>query len=135
MKIIHGFTKRVVIDTNVLISAMLSPSGMAATFMEDVYDGQYEVIVTENILHEYDNVMRRRAFHFDEEDISFVNQWFIKNSLFVEVDEADYPANEMPDSRDASFYVAARCTGALLVTGNIKHYPVTEWRTMIWELV
>ena len=24
---------------------------------------------------------------------------------------------------------------ALLVTHNIKHYPVTEWRTMIWELL
>ena len=36
---------------------------------------------------------------------------------------------------DAPFYVAARCTGALLVTNNIKHYPVTEWRTMIWELL
>ena len=63
---------------------MLFPSGMAAKFMEDVYDGQYEVIVTESILHEYDNVMRRRAFHFDEEGISSVSQWFIKNSVPTE---------------------------------------------------
>ena len=135
MRIIHGFTKRVVIDTNVLISAMLSPSGTAARFMGDVFDGQYEVMITETILREYDNVMRRPQFRFDAEDISFVNTWFLENAVLVEVDEADYPRSELPDQKDAAFYVAARCTGALLVTGNIKHYPVTEWRTMIWELV
>lgn len=41
----------------------------------------------------------------------------------------------MPDPKDAPFYITARCTGALLVTKNIKHYPITEWRTMIWELL
>lgn len=123
------------IDTNVLISAMLSPSGMSAKFMADVYDGFYEVMATDTILREYDEVMRRPQFQFDDEDISFASRWFVENSILVEVDEDDYSKKEIPDPKDAAFYVAARCTGALLVTGNIKHYPVTEWRTMIWELV
>ena len=135
MKILHGFTKRVVIDTNVIVAAMLSPTGAAARLMADIFDGKYEVIVTETILHEYDEVMHRPQFHFDEEDIDFVIDWMFNNAVFVEVDEEDYPSNEMPDSKDAVFYVTARATGALLVTGNIKHYPVIEWRTMIWELI
>ena len=33
---------------------------------------------------------------------------------------------------DTNTIVATR---SLLVTGNIKHYPVEEWRAMIWELL
>ncbi len=30
--------------------------------------------------------------------------------------------------------IIARATKSGLVTGNIKHYPIEEMRTMIWEL-
>lgn len=129
-----SFTRRIVIDTNVIIYALLSPNGSAAKFMGDVFDEKYEVVVTKSILEEYDDVMHRPGFMIDEDIIQFVLRWMTDNTLFVEVDETDYPKEEMPDSDDAVFYVTARCTGALLVTKNIKHYPVTEWRTMIWEL-
>ena len=132
---IYGFTRRIVIDTNVIISALLSPKGDAARFMGDVFDGKYEIIITESIIAEYEDVLHRDKFMIDEEIIKFVLSWFVENAIFVEVDEDDYPKDEMPDADDAPFYVAARCTGALLVTKNIKHYPVTEWRTMIWELL
>ena len=133
--ILYGFTRRIVIDTNVIISALLSDNGSAAQFIGDVFDGKYEVVVTESILEEYDEVMHRDRFQIDEDIIAFVMDWFRQNALFVEVDESDYPNDEMPDPDDAVFYVTARCTGALLVTKNIKHYPVVEWRTMIWELI
>lgn len=131
---LFSFTRRIVIDTNVIISALLSSNGSAARFMGDVFDEKFEVIITESILKEYEDVMKRPKFKIDEDIIQFVLGWMHENALFVEVDEEDYPKDEMPDSEDAVFYVAARCTGALLVTKNIKHYPVTEWRTMIWEL-
>ena len=73
MRIIHGFTRRVVIDTNVLISSILSPEGATGRFMSDVYDGRYEVIVTESILNEYDEVMRRPQFKLDLDDIEYIN--------------------------------------------------------------
>ena len=132
---ISSFTNRVVIDTNVIVSALISPNGSSAKFMTDVFDQKYEVVITEHILAEYTEVLHRSKFQIDEDIIRFVISWFSLNSLFVEIDESDYPKEEMPDSKDAPFYVAARCTGALLVTKNIKHYPVTEWRTMIWELL
>lgn len=133
--ILYSFTRRIVVDTNVLISALLSPNGSAAQFINDVFDEKYEVIVTESIMREYMDVMNRDKFSIDADIIAFVFEWFTEHAVFVEVDEGDYPKEEMPDADDAPFYVAARCTGALLVTKNIKHYPVTEWRTMIWELL
>lgn len=132
---LYSFTRRVVIDTNVIVSALLSPNGNAAKFIGDVLDEKYEVIITDSIYSEYDEVLHRRRFNIDEDIISFILSWISEHALYVEVDENDYPKEDMPDADDAPFYVAARCTGALLVTKNIKHYPVTEWRTMIWELL
>lgn len=131
---LYSFTRRIVIDTNVIISALLSPNGSAAKFMGDVFDEKYEVVITESILEEYIDVLHRPKFKIDDDIIQFIVDWMLTHSLFVEVDENDYPNKEMPDSDDAVFYTAAKCTGSLLVTKNIKHYPVTEWRTMIWEL-
>ena len=131
---LFGYTRRVVIDTNVLVSAMLTPGGPSSVFIGDVLDEKYEVIITQSILEEYADVLNRPHFQFRSEMIVFFLNWFTEHALFVEVNETDYPEDEMPDAKDAPFYVAARCTGALLVTHNIKHYPVTEWRTMIWEL-
>lgn len=131
----YGFTRRVVIDTNVLISALLSKNGSAAQFMSGVFDEKYEVIITESIMREYADVLAREQFAIDKDIQKDILRWFAEYGVFVEVDESDYPKEEMPDPDDAVFFVAARCTGALLVTKNIRHYPVTEWRTMIWELL
>ena len=131
----HDFTRRVVIDTNDIVSALISTNGAAARFLGDVFDEKYEVILTETMFLEYRGVLSRKKFSIDPDIQDFILGWFLEHAVLVEVDESDYPKGDMPDPKDAPFYVAARCTGALLVTKNIKHYPVTEWRTMIWELV
>ena len=124
---------RVVIDTNVIVSAIYSPKGDAYDFMRDVLDGKYEVILTESIFNEYIRVLHKDKFGFDEETIDGILTRLQINALWVEVDEEDYPET-MTDKTDVPFYVAARSTGAKLITGNIKHYPVEEWRTMLWEM-
>ena len=61
-------------------------------------------------------------------------EWFWKNSLIVEVNEVDYRPDEVIDEKDVPFYITAKATKSRLVTGNIKHYPIEQMRTMIWEL-
>ena len=61
--------------------------------------------------------------------------WFRKYAIVVEIDEKQAVAEmDDMDKTDKPFYLLARATKSLLVTGNIKHYPVEEWRTMLWEL-
>ncbi len=60
--------------------------------------------------------------------------WFYSNALMVEVSEKDYLEDSMIDEKDIPFYIIAKATKLRLVTGNIKHYPIEEMRTMIWEL-
>ena len=126
---------RIVIDTNILVAAFLNPNGYTAVFMDKVLGNHYEIVVTESILAEYEDVLSRPQFGFPKETVSFLMKWFRQNAYLVEVDENDYPCNEMPDPKDAPFYVAARATKSRLVTGNIKHYPIEEMRTMLWELM
>lgn len=92
------------------------------------------MVASSDIIAEYDEVLRREQFGFDEEDIDFIIEWFWKNSLIVEVNEVDYRPDEVIDDKDIPFYITAKATKSRLVTGNIKHYPIEEMRTMIWEL-
>ena len=92
------------------------------------------MVAYSDIISEYDDVLRREQFGFDEEDVSFIIEWFWNNSLIVEVYEVDYRPDEVIDEKDIPFYITAKATKSRLVTGNIKHYPIEEMRTMIWEL-
>ncbi len=125
---------QVVIDTNIIVSALINPSGACFMFLDRVLSGTYDVVVSEPIMVEYNEVLRRPRFGFDEEDIEFLVDWFYSNALMVEVNEDDYKTDAVIDEKDMPFYITAKATKSRLVTGNVKHYPVEEMRTMIWEL-
>lgn len=125
---------QVVIDTNIIVSALLNPSGACYIFLDRVFAGVYDVVVSEAIIEEYNDVLIRPHFGFEEEDVCFIVDWFRTNALMVEVNEADYSDAALIDKKDIPFYITAKATKSRLVTGNIKHYPVEEMRTMIWEL-
>ncbi len=125
---------QVVIDTNIIVSALLNTKGACYVFLDRVFAGTYDVVVSEDIISEYDDVLRRSQFGFDKKDVDFIIKWFRDNALMVEVNENSYRPDEVIDEKDIPFYVTAKATKSRLVTGNIKHYPIEEMRTMIWEL-
>lgn len=121
---------RLVIDTNIIVSALLSPDGTAFWFLSEVLDKKYEVIINKEIYKEYDDVLHRERFGFDEEVVSYILDWFRDNAIWIEVTKSQDP---MPDEKDRVFYDAAKCTKSKLVTGNNRHYPVDELVTSLWE--
>lgn len=122
---------RIVVDTNIIVSALLSVEGTAFRILSDVMDGRYEVFVSKEIYDEYDDVLHRDKFGFDEETIKFILEWFRENAIWIETNKSNIP---MPDEKDRVFYDVARCCKAKLLTGNTKHYPVDELVTSLWEL-
>lgn len=122
---------RLVIDTNIIVSALLSEDSKAFQLLSDVLDGKYIVLISEEIFKEYENVLSRDKFGFDSDIINFLLNWFRENAVWVEVLESDAP---MKDEKDRVFYDLAKSCKARLVTGNIKHYPVDELVTALWEL-
>ena len=122
---------RLVIDTNIIVSALLSPEGTAFQILLDVLDGKYEVLISKEIYEEYDEVLRRPKFNFDKDIIDYLLSWFRRNAIWIEVTKSDIA---MPDEKDRIFFDVAKCCKARLLTGNNKHYPVDELVTALWEI-
>lgn len=122
---------RLVIDTNIIVSALLSSESRAFQLLSDILDGKYTILISEEIYQEYQDVLHRDKFCFDNEIICFLLNWFKENAVWIQILETNTP---MLDEKDRVFYDLAKSCKAKLVTGNIKHYPVDELVTALWEL-
>jgi putative PIN family toxin of toxin-antitoxin system len=114
-----------VIDTNVLISALLSKKTDTATvkILDAILDGTLIPLYHENILAEYDEVLHRSKFHFREETIQGLLH--IIRQFGMEVFPR-HTGEVLVDMDDLIFYEVAmtkQSDAAWLVTGNQKHYP------------
>lgn len=114
-----------VIDTNVLVSALLSSHKDAATVqvVGKVFSGEVIPLLSEEILKEYNEVLRRKKFHFSEELVAAFIGTIEKCGELI----APSPTGEiLPDMKDLPFYevvMEKRVNDAYLITGNIKHFP------------
>ncbi len=114
-----------VVDTNVLVSALLSSHDDAATVLvvERLFSGEAIPLFSDEILKEYNKVLRRTKFHFSEETVSMLVQTIEKFGERV----VPSPTGELlPDMKDLPFYevvVEKQKDDAYLVTGNMKHFP------------
>ena len=115
----------VVIDTNVLISALLSKHSDAATVqvLNAVFDGTIIPVFNDEILAEYDNVLHRPKFKLPDANIQLLLDTIKTYGVFAE----QLITNEiLPDPKDLVFYevvMAKQDENAYLVTGNSKHFP------------
>lgn len=113
-----------VIDTNVLVSAMLKWNSVPGNVMELALDGPIVPILNEEIMREYREVLARPKFHFTEEILNAVLDNIQKRGLYVDAESVDIA---LPDPKDRVFYEVVmekrKTEDAYLVTGNIKHFP------------
>lgn len=62
---------RLVLDTDVFVSALISGSGPPARLLEQWEEGAFELLVSDRLLDEVDRVLRRRKFEaVDEKEIA-----------------------------------------------------------------
>ncbi|MCM1386420.1 MAG: putative toxin-antitoxin system toxin component, PIN family [Bacillus sp. (in: Bacteria)] len=121
-----------IIDTNIIVSALLSPDGKAFQFLSEVFDGKYAVFISQEVYKEYEEVLHREKFAFDEDTIIYVLEWFKDNAIWVEVTSSTFPVS---DEKDRIFYDIAKSCKIKLITGNTKHYPVDELVTSLGEMI
>jgi uncharacterized protein len=121
---------RLVVDTNVLVSALLTPAGVAAHFLERFFAGSgYELLVDARILDEYRRVLGRPEFGFDSGALSELLA--AVKAFGLEVDAMPI-AVRLPDADDLPFLeVAVAGRAHALVTGNARHFiPVQGSHTV-----
>lgn len=116
----------VVIDTNVLVSALLSKHTDASTVrvLEAMYDSQITPLYNDEILMEYEEVLCRTKFRFSKNTVKQVVRSIRDNGIRT---ERILTGETLPDPKDLVFYevcMARRAEDSMLVTGNMKHFPV-----------
>ena len=114
----------VVIDTNVLVSAVLKSHSVPGSIVELAFDGPIIPILNEAIEKEYREVLSRPKFHLPEDIIEGIMSTFHKRAIYVDAEHLDV---ELPDPKDLVFYEVVmeerKEEEAYLVTGNIRHFP------------
>ena len=119
----------VVIDTNVLVSALLSARGVqtpTVQILEGVFRGVLIPLYNEEIIAEYEDVLYREKFGFDKGTVRLILSEIKRIGVHV---EAAPTGESFPDPDDRVFFETALAfhhenSDTYLVTGNSKHFPV-----------
>lgn len=114
-----------VVDTNVLVSAMLKWNSVPGNVMELVFDGPIIPVYNSEILKEYREVLSRPKFHFTKDIVDTVVDNIESKGIPIEAKELE---TILSDPKDRIFYEVVfekrKTEDAYLVTGNLKHFPV-----------
>jgi len=112
---------RIVLDTNVIVSALLVQGSVPDRVLELVTTNRCTLLVDSRIAVEYREVLERPAFKFSRSQLEL---------FFAMVDRAERVSPDpmslsLPDPTDEPFLEVAVAGGAdALVTGNAKHFAV-----------
>ena len=112
-----------VIDTNVLVSALITKNPEAATakVVRLLLEQEFVPLYDADIIAEYEDVLHRSKFPILKETAEALISFIIENGI---ESSRDNFAESMPDEDDRVFYeVSLSQEDSFLVTGNLKHYP------------
>ena len=116
---------KAVIDTNVLVSAFWTKRQDSPTrrILRALIQGRFLALHNEEILAEYSEVLHRSEFNFDPADVSELIENIRKEGLSTIPNKS---SEDFADPDDRVFYeVALAEPDSHLVTGNLKHYPIS----------
>lgn len=119
--------KQIVLDTNVLISGLLSPVNPPGQIIDRLRRERIQLTLDDRIFAEYSKVVWRPKFDrfIHSEEREWILDYIFNHSKRL---VAEISINNLPDPNDAPFLEVAATAQVPLVTGNIKHYPKEKRR-------
>ena len=111
----------VVVDTNVIVSGLLSPLGAPGEVVRLAASGELQLCYDSRLIAEYRAVLARPRFRFDQEYVeALLDQLQNRGSLVT----TKPLGGTFPDTDDRAFAeVAVACNAQYLITGNTRHFP------------
>jgi putative PIN family toxin of toxin-antitoxin system len=117
---------RVVLDTNIIVSAYLNQEGVPFFILKLALAGSVQPCVSEAILAEYEELLHRKSYPMDRRRAkTLLRQIRTASEMFAPAGGLD--VTEDPD--DNIFLECALAAKAhYLVTGNTDHFPKKRWK-------
>lgn len=110
---------RIVLDTNVLVSGLLSGRGAPAGILNLVINGRVILVLDTRIFDEYADVLRRKKFTFPEDAVGEILTFIQRGGIFI----LPLPvACTVPDPGDLPFIEVSLHARVPVVTGNVRHF-------------
>jgi uncharacterized protein len=119
---------RVVLDTNVLVQALIAAHGPANTIVGLALARSLELLVDARIRDEYEDVLNRARLRFHRSDVQHLLKRI--DAVAVQISPGPLPGGVKgyPDVDDIMFLEAAVSGRAqALVTANLRHFPESLW--------
>lgn len=120
-----------VINTNVLVPAMLSFNSVPGKIAVEAMIGDIIPLISDEIIAEYEDVLDRRKFQFDRNAVKDVIDTIVRRGIPI---DAGSVKELLPDPKDAVFYEVVmearnqdKTKDSYLVTGNTKHFPLKRY--------
>ena len=113
---------KVVLDTNVVVSAFLSPTGKPAAILQLVLRRDLDICLNTAMLAEYEQVLCRSKFAGKINQPAIQRFFDLLHGMGSNIICSPSGIN-LPDEADRKFYDVAKAANATLITGNKKHYP------------
>ena len=112
---------RVVVDTNVIVSALMNANGTPAKILSLLLNEKITILYDNRIIFEYIEVLSRKEFGFNMEMINALMDFIKCEGEFI---NANHLPAKFPDETDKKFYEVYKTGKAqYLITGNKKHFP------------
>jgi putative PIN family toxin of toxin-antitoxin system len=112
---------RIVLDTNVVVSAMLRSGGLPEAVFNLAMHGEVQLYVSEPIFAEYEDVLRRPRLAINPEKVTAALARIRAAALLVQ------PVKQVTAALDPDDNIFLECAEAAqahcLVTGNSRHFP------------
>jgi putative PIN family toxin of toxin-antitoxin system len=120
---------RVVLDTNIIVSALLQPLGPPAQVFVLAIGGSIQLCISGSVYAEYEEVISRPRFRRSEDIIASALGAIREKGFWVRPTEAIRACSDPDD--DIFLECAHAAQANYLVTGNLKHFPATWSGTRI----
>jgi putative PIN family toxin of toxin-antitoxin system len=116
---------RVVLDTNIVVSAMLRTGGLPEAVFNLAINGVIRLFVSGPVLTEYEEVLRRSRLAIPQDKVAKALTSILDKSSLV---TPTVRVTACMDPDDDAFLECAEAAGAdYLITGNRKHCP-DQWK-------
>ena len=117
-----------VLDTNVLVSALLKNASNPGQVVAEALCGRIIPVLNDEILVEYEDVLLRPKFHFPLHAVRILLDDIKKRAVYADAGPIE---DVLPDAKDVVFYAVLmeqrKDENAYLVTGNLKHFPLRTY--------